>query len=89
MRKQPETGKESLVGAAGEVISKLKPGDHAHYLVRSQSELWSASSPDFLQTGEMVRIVAVDGIRLVVHRNGNPVASTEEIVRKADEQHRH
>ncbi len=89
MGRQPETGSESLIGAAGEVVSKLKLGDHAQYLVRSQGELWSANSPDFLQTGEMVSIVAVDGIRLVVRRNGNPVASMKEVVRKADERQHH
>jgi membrane protein implicated in regulation of membrane protease activity len=89
MRKQPETGSESLIGAAGEVVSKLGPGDHAKYLVRSQGELWSANSPDLLQTGETVSIAAVDGIRLIVRRNGNPVASTEDSVRKVDERHRH
>ena len=89
MGKQPETGRESLVGAAGEVISKLGPVSHAQYLVRAQGELWSASSPDVLRAGEMVSISAMDGIRLVVRRNGNPVASTEEVVRKADERHRH
>ena len=80
MKKQPETGSESLIGATGEVVSKLGPGNHAKYLVRSQGELWSANSPDMLRTGETVSIAAVDGIRLVVRRNSNPVASTKETV---------
>lgn len=87
--KQPETGSESLIGAAGEVVSKLGPGDHAKYLVRSQGELWSANSTDLLQTGETVIIANVDGIRLVVRRNGNPFASTKDTVRKANERHCH
>ena len=89
MSKRPETGSEGLIGATAEVVSKLNPGNHAKYLVRSQGELWSASSPDVLGTGEMVSIAAVDGIRLVVRRNGNRVASIKEVVRKADERHRH
>ncbi len=89
MGKQPETGSESLIGAAGEVISKLGPENHAKYLVRSQGELWSANSPDLLQTGETVSIEAVDGIRLVVRRNGNRVASTKEAVRSPNERHYH
>jgi membrane protein implicated in regulation of membrane protease activity len=89
MRKQPKTGSESLIGAAGEVVSKLSPGDHADYLVRSQGELWSANSPDALRTGEMISVAAVDGIRLIVRRNGNPMASTEGSVRKANEWHYH
>jgi membrane protein implicated in regulation of membrane protease activity len=89
MRKQPETGSENLIGAAGEVVSKLNPGDHADYLVRSQGELWSANSSDALRTGEMISVAAVDGIRLIVRRNGNPMASTEGSVRKANERHYH
>lgn len=78
MGKQPETGSESLIGTEAEVVSKLSLGDHAQYLVRSQSELWSANSPDLLQAGETVSIAAVDGIRLIVRRNGDPVAATKE-----------
>jgi membrane protein implicated in regulation of membrane protease activity len=89
MVKQPETGSESLIGAVGEVVSKLGPRDHPGYLVRSQGELWSASSPSPLQTGEKVSIASVDGIRLVVHRSGGPDAATEEVVRKANERHCH
>ena len=73
MRKPPATGREGLIGATGEVVSKLGPADLAHYLIRSKGELWSAKSRDTLQTGEMVSVTAVEGIRLVVCRNGNPV----------------
>lgn len=68
MKKRPETGTESLIGAEAEVISRLKPGDHAQYLVRSQGELWSARSPNVLHPGETVNIEAVDGITLMVKR---------------------
>lgn len=68
MKKRPETGAESLIGAEAEVISRLKPGDHAQYLVRSQGELWSARSPNVLHLGETVNIGAVDGITLIVKR---------------------
>jgi len=89
MGKQPETGSESLIGAAGEVVSKFSVGNHAKYLVRSQGELWSAYSPDLLQTGETVSVEAVDGIRLVVRRNGNPVSLTKEALGKVNERHCH
>ena len=72
-----------------EVVSRLGLGNHAQYLVQSQGELWSATSADALETGEMVHIMAVDGIRLVVRRNGNPVASTKEAVKRADERDCH
>jgi membrane protein implicated in regulation of membrane protease activity len=89
MGRRPETGSESLIGAAGEVVSKLGPGGHAKYLIRSQGELWSANSPDLLQTGEKVSVEAVDGIRILVRRNGNPVALTKEAVGKVNERHCH
>lgn len=89
MGKQPLTGKEGLIGVVGEVVSRLGSATHAQYLVRSQGELWSASSPDVLQTGEMVSIAAVDGIRLVVRRNGSHFITKEKAVRKPNERHCH
>ncbi len=68
MKKRPKTGAESLIGAKAEVVSRLKPGDHAQYLVRSQGELWSAKSPNVLHPGETVNIGAVDGVTLIVKR---------------------
>lgn len=78
MRKQPQTGSESLIGTVAEVVSKLGPADHAQYLVRSRGELWSANSNDALRNGETVSIVAMEGIRLVVRRNSHPARQTED-----------
>jgi membrane protein implicated in regulation of membrane protease activity len=89
MSRRPETGSESLIGAKAEVVSKLKPGGMAQYLVRSQGELWSASCPDVLSAGEMVNIAAVDGIRLVVHRKGKSAAPAKEVGGKSHEWHCH
>ena len=89
MRQPVRDGFRSLIGTEVEVVSKLSAGNHAKYLVRSQGELWSANSPDVLQTGETVSVEAVDGIRLVVRRNGNPVALAREAVGKANERHCH
>lgn len=71
------------------MVSKLGPGNYAKYLVRSQGELWSADSPDVLRTDETVSIVAVDGIRLIVHRNDNSIALAEDGLRKINERHYH
>jgi len=89
MGKQPETGSESLIGATAQVVSKLKSGDLAKYLVRSQGELWSARSADILSAGETVSIAAVDGIRLVVNKNGKSAAPVKEVERKSNEWHCH
>jgi len=71
MGRRPGAGRESLIGEEAKVVSTLSPGDHAQYLVRAQGELWSADSPDVLKIGELVNVTAVDGIRLLVRRNGN------------------
>ncbi len=89
MGRQPETGSESLIGTTAEVVSQFGPANHAQYLVRSQGELWSASSPDTITTGETVSIAAVDGIRLVVRRNDSQSTSTADAVRKLNERHCH
>ena len=89
MGRQPETGSESLIGVMAEVVSQFGPAGHAQYLVRSHGELWTASSPDAITTGETVSIAAVDGIRLVVRRNGNQSTSTSDAVRKLNERHCH
>ncbi len=89
MSRQPETGSESLIGATAEVISQFGPAGHAQYLVRSQGELWTASSPDAITAGETVSIEAVDGIRLVVRRNDSQSTSTADAVRKSNERHCH
>ena len=70
-RRQPQAGAESLIGTGAEVVSRLAPVGPAQYLVRSRGELWSATSPDILQAGDPVRVTAVDGIKLVVARNGH------------------
>jgi membrane protein implicated in regulation of membrane protease activity len=89
MGKQPVTGAEGLIGALGEVVSMIHPGKHTKYLVRSQGELWSASSPDPLHSGETVRIAAVDGIRLVVRKNSKTIGSAKKAKGKANERHCH
>ncbi len=89
MGRQPETGSESLIGTTAEVVSQFGPAGHAQYLVRSHGELWTANSPDAITTGETVSVTAVNGIRLVVRRNGSQSTSTADAVRKLNERHCH
>jgi len=79
MGRRPGAGRESLIGEEAKVVSALSPGDHAQYLVRAQGELWSADSPDVLKIGEMVNVTAVDGIRLLVRRNGIAVSARSKV----------
>ena len=89
MGRQPETGSESLIGVTAKVVSQFGPVGHAQYLVRSRGELWTAISTDAITTGEMVSVTAVNGIRLVVRRNGSQSTATADAIRKADERHCH
>lgn len=89
MGKQPETGAESLIGAKAEVVSRLRPGDHAQYLVRSQGELWSGYSTDTLDIGEWVNIVALKGIGVVVERVENGPSHVETKLVGAQDNRRH
>lgn len=68
---RPQTGAESLIGTAAEVVSMRESGSDARYLVRSHGELWGATSPDSLEPGDTVTITALNGIRLVVALPGS------------------
>ncbi len=70
MRKPVQDGFQSLIGTEAEVVSSQASHHSARYLVRSQSEgeLWSAYSPDVLEIGEQVNVMAVKGIGVVVGR---------------------
>ena len=70
MRKPIKDGFHSLIGTEAEVVSKSETVHSTRYLVRAkgEGELWSAYSPDALQPGETVNIVAVKGIGVVVER---------------------
>ncbi len=66
MKKPVTTGAESLLNTKAEVVSKSSPLGYTKYLVRTGGEIWSASSVVSLQPGEIVSVVAVDGLKLVI-----------------------
>ena len=78
MRRRVETGAECLIGAKAEVVSKLRPLDHAQYIVRSQGELWTANCSENLEPGETVSIASVNGVRLVIERRNNDSAAVTQ-----------
>ena len=65
------TGAECLVGKTAEVVSKTSLGYDPPYMIRILGELWSADSEDILQIGETVKIVSVQGNRVLVKRGNN------------------
>ncbi len=66
MRRQPSAGDEALPGTTAVVVSRLKPGAEAQYVVKVRGELWNANSQDDLKPGDSVRIVSADGLLLTV-----------------------
>jgi membrane-bound serine protease (ClpP class) len=59
-----QVGAETLVGAHAVVVTPCRPSGQ----VRVQGELWQARCRDGADPGETVRIVALDGLTLVVER---------------------
>ena len=62
------TGVEGMEGKTAEVVGIEERVTLPRYVVRCEGELWRARSRDELSVGDEVRIVAVEGITLVVER---------------------
>jgi len=70
------TGQESIVGRVGMVRSEMNPSGSVHMA----GELWSADLAEGeppLPVGTQVRVVRVDGLRIVVERVGKERASVD------------
>jgi len=62
------TGADPLIGKTAEVVSRTSLGYVPPYMIRILGELWSSDSEDSLQPGDEVRIVSVQGNRVLVKR---------------------
>jgi membrane protein implicated in regulation of membrane protease activity len=69
-RWRPRTGAEAMVGMEAEVATTCRPRGQ----VRVHGELWEAICKEGADAGELVRVRAVDGLRLVVERAETRVA---------------
>lgn len=78
MRNPVATGAESMIGTRAEVISASNLQGYSKYLVRAGGEIWTASSADTLQPGELVIVAAVDGIKLVIEPAGNKLVEMDK-----------
>lgn len=63
-RHRARVGPETLIGARGEVETACRPEGQ----VRVQGELWTARCDAGVEPGDAVRVVARDGLTLVVER---------------------
>ena len=60
------TGAEGMIGERAEVIARCDPRGS----VRLRGEIWNATCATAVDAGETVRIAGVDGLTLVVERDG-------------------
>lgn len=61
-RRRPEVGAEALIGRSAEVVEECRP----YGKVRVAGELWAARCDDGARIRDTVRIVAIDGLTLLV-----------------------
>jgi len=61
-RRKPKVGVETLVGTSATVITSCRPRGQ----VRVAGEIWAATCADGADPGDVVRVLAVDGLALVV-----------------------
>jgi membrane protein implicated in regulation of membrane protease activity len=68
MTQRAVTGAEGLIGKDARVVSQSRSGNEQAYLVEVKGELWTATSAADVKVGETVRIMGMDGIKLIVGR---------------------
>jgi membrane-bound serine protease (ClpP class) len=61
-RRRVQMGPETLVGSLAQVVTPCRPLGQ----VRLQGELWRARCAEGADAGEQVRVVALDGLTLLV-----------------------
>ena len=64
----PVTGRAGMINTVGKALSSINPGRSGR--VSTHGEIWEARSDEEIGEGEPVRVVAVDGLRLTVRREG-------------------
>ena len=61
---KPQTGVEGMIGHPATVVEAISAG--AEGMVRVQSELWRASATQAIPEGTVVRVLSVQGLKVVV-----------------------
>ena len=63
-RSQPITGEAGMLGNVGQALTAIDPGGTGR--VRTRGEIWTATSAEPITAGDMVRVVALQGLLLTV-----------------------
>ena len=65
-RRQPVSGASGMLGGTGHALSAILPGGTGR--VQTHGEIWTATSPDAISPGDVVRVTALDGLILTVRK---------------------
>jgi membrane-bound serine protease (ClpP class) len=63
-RSQPITGEAGMLDTVGQALTAIDPGGTGR--VRTRGEIWTATSAEPITAGDMVRVVALQGLLLTV-----------------------
>ena len=77
-RSQPITGEAGMLGSVGQALTAIDPGGTGR--VRTRGEIWTATSAEPITVGDMVRVVALQGLLLTVQpdRTAPTTSAAEE-----------
>jgi membrane-bound serine protease (ClpP class) len=67
-----KAGSEAMLGEQGIALSAMQPGVEA--MIRIRGEMWQAVSDQMVASGETVRVLKVDGLKLLVAPASKPLA---------------
>ena len=72
-RTRPVTGVSAMLDEMGYALTAIEPGGTGH--VRTHGEIWTASANERIEAGTLVRVTAVEGLRLQVAADSSGVVN--------------
>ena len=60
------TNSDRVIGKVGEVTKEIKTDKYGE--VKVYGNIWTASSKDEIKVGEKVKVLAIDGVKLIVEK---------------------
>ncbi len=73
-RQKPVTGDSGMIGEAGRALTSIEPGGTGR--VQTHGEIWTATAPEPITAGDVVRVEWVEGLLLTVRpeKTASPAA---------------
>ena len=60
------TNSDRVIGKSGDVIKKISKNEYGE--VKVFGNVWTATSEDEIEVGSKVRVIAIDGVKLIVKK---------------------